>query len=289
MSTKSSERQKRVRDFYSESIQARKMTWPDSYWCCRGDIEYINKYERRFKNRHKFKGVLHFSILAAATILLVVMVAFFCCGFDMSFGQLLIAIAVSLILVLIELGLRIFYFNRMELNLIRASNRICILSEIWPEIVDIVESNMEKDSVDIPPEPRKTFGHERCTDQPSDLDFSTIFFDENNDSDIIDEKTFDNLFTTPTEEELSLAEEIEKAIRPAKPAMVENPIEITVEEESEKPIEEPTPEESATKEVLEESTEEPEMESEGELAEAEIFRKILAELDALNKRLQEGS
>ena len=147
-------------DSYTEYIRMRKMSWKDAYWCCRYDIEYIDKYEDRFLSRHKSYGICRFLVLVLLTILVVMVVALLIWGRGLSFDQIMWVIIISLALIVVEGILRVIYYRKMASKLFSASSRIDMLINIWPEIADIVCSDIENDVFFTPSEPRKNLGME---------------------------------------------------------------------------------------------------------------------------------
>ena len=132
------------------------LCWGDAYWCCRDDIEYIDKHEERFYNRRK--GTYRFLVLMSIAVILVELaITIFCKKW------LFLPFTVMMMLALLEftvifLAIRIIYYRGVEFDLCHANNRIDALTQVWPDIVNIVYNNMSNGYTDLPPEPRKTPG-----------------------------------------------------------------------------------------------------------------------------------
>ena len=129
--------------------------WKDAYWCCRDDIEYIDKNEERFYNRRK--GAYHFlALMSVVAILVVLTIIIFCKEWFIPFT--VIGMLALFEFTAVYLIVRRIYYHGVWFDLCHANNRIDALTQVWPDIVNIVCNDMDNGSTDLPPEPRKTPG-----------------------------------------------------------------------------------------------------------------------------------
>lgn len=266
-------------ELYCESIQVQKLNWHDAYYCCRDDIEYIDKHGERFDNRYRFLGICRFLALALATSLLVITIFVLCWGLKMTARQILVVAGVSLGLILIEFVLRTLYYRGVEFDLVYADNRVCSLASVWPQIVEIVSYDLMNGYDELPLEPEKTLDAEKFKDGAmnavkEEKPNIPVFFDEDEHEDEADDdgkKMLDALFAHLNDPVVSDDEKPDDndVLEPI--SVAEN---IVIEpEELEKLGESGKPEER------QEPIEEP----------AERIARLTDKIDALNKRLQEGS
>ena len=135
-----------------ESRLVKSLDWEDAYWCCRDDIEYIDKYECRFNDRNSARSICLFLILMLVLSVAVAVVTYFCCYRMWVFPLIVLEIFV---LVLVGIILRVIYYRGVDFDLHHADNRIESLVQVWPDIVDVVYDDIDNSSTDLPPEPEK--------------------------------------------------------------------------------------------------------------------------------------
>ena len=145
---------------YLESLQMQNLDWENAYWQCRDDINYIDKHSAHFEERYKVTGICRFLAVAFMTIL-AVMLAVSLCSKELGSLQLIAIVLLSLTLVAAEFFLRTIYYRGVEFNLVHADNRLQTLAEIWSDIINLVVTDLESGSTDVPDAPEKLLDTER--------------------------------------------------------------------------------------------------------------------------------
>ena len=142
-------------ELYLESKQAKNYDWENAFFCCTQNVKYINKHSRSFKNRYKPARICLLLLMFLATIAISFVAVYFGLGWETTTDHFTVVCIIAALLIILECYLLSDYDHTVSYNLKHSAARVKAFSEVWPDIVDLVEDSLDGKISGLPEEPER--------------------------------------------------------------------------------------------------------------------------------------